>query len=466
MEEGRKSRTMENPNSETDTTTTTTTTTAAKKKKSNSSDKKRKRRSGFEFCEVCKLSHDQGHRHKYFPSHIKSLSTFLSRFHDNKISDIRFFLRNPSPLRSEHSSRNRFWCVFCETDIDELGSSFACSNAINHLASADHMKNLKHFLWKHGGKTDQVDNFTISEAEVAKWEKKCKSLEIEVVSSNKAASGPLVGPLNDIHNELNYGNVNSFENNNIDSVNLRISNGVMPLQYHTNEYQVSHSGFSKVANVSLFPEDVSSSLPVENYPGTNSKMLNGFTGNRTCQHSPMWNSGKCLADGYLSTYGVYQNERMVKGESSSQGLQSLTQITLAPERSGGNVHSGAPPPWFEAIGESQLNAQQKPVLSNKLGKSKKLNPKRVGAAWAERRKMEMEMEKRGELVKSECNANWLPNFGRVWQSGTRKESRKEFELEKKQKLLKVENQPEVPLKIQPYISKRMDKILLNLMIHL
>jgi hypothetical protein len=92
--------------------------------------------------------------------------------------------------------------------------------------------------------------------------------------------------------------------------------------------------------------------------------------------------------------------------------------------------------------------------SNKSGKSYKLNPKRVGAAWAERRKIEMEMEKRGEAVKSDYNANWLPNFGRVWQSGSRKESRKEFEKEKK-KLSSVEIDTEMPIMIQPYISKRM-----------
>lgn len=114
MEPG-KSPTVENPNSKTDT---------AAKKSNSSSDKKKKRRSEFEFCEVCKLNHDQGHRHKYFPSHTKSLSTFLSGFHNKKLSDIRFFLKNPSLLRPEHSSRNRFWCVFCERDIDELGSSF------------------------------------------------------------------------------------------------------------------------------------------------------------------------------------------------------------------------------------------------------------------------------------------------------------------------------------------------------
>lgn len=124
--------------------------------------------------------------------------------------------------------------------------------------------------------------------------------------------------------------------------------------------------------------------------------------------------------------------------------------------SGGNVQTGAPPPWFESVEEHQLNVQLKPVSSssNKPGKSHKLNPKRVGAAWAEKRKMEIEMEKRGEIVKSDYDANWLPNFGRVWQSGSRKESRKEFEKEK-QKLPNVESHSETLITIQPYISKRM-----------
>ena len=39
-------------------------------------------------------------------------------------------------------------------------------NAINHLAN--HLKNLKSFLWKYGGKMDQVDSFRISEEDLAK----------------------------------------------------------------------------------------------------------------------------------------------------------------------------------------------------------------------------------------------------------------------------------------------------------
>ncbi|GFZ17364.1 coiled coil protein [Actinidia rufa] len=100
----------------------------------------------------------------------------------------------------------------------------------------------------------------------------------------------------------------------------------------------------------------------------------------------------------------------------------------------GNVHLD----WVDAIEETPLNVKLKPGFGssnltsslNKSGKSQKLNPKRVGAAWAEKRKVELEMEKR-ENVTNNFDVNWLPNFGRVWQSGSQKESRKELEVENK-----------------------------------
>ena len=50
----------------------------------------------------------------------------------------------------------------------------------------------------------------------------------------------------------------------------------------------------------------------------------------------------------------------------------------------------------------------------------------------------------------------LPNFGRVWQSGTRKDSKKEFEKEnsKKREVHDMENSEQV-LQVKPYISKRL-----------
>ncbi|RRT40374.1 hypothetical protein B296_00058573, partial [Ensete ventricosum] len=70
------------------------------------------------------LNHDQGRRHKYFPSHARALAAVLARFH-GKLSDVRFFLRNPSSLSPEHAVLNRLWCLFCRCDLRELGSSFA-----------------------------------------------------------------------------------------------------------------------------------------------------------------------------------------------------------------------------------------------------------------------------------------------------------------------------------------------------
>lgn len=146
-------------------------------------------------------------------------------------------------------------------------------------------------------------------------------------------------------------------------------------------------------------------------------------------------------------------------------LQNLTQITSLPrEATEGNVHTGAPPPWFDATEGNQRDVRLKPEFSNFVshsGKSSKLNPKRVGAAWAERRKKELELEKKGELVTNNFDANWLPNFGRVWQSGTRKESRKEFHKENKSSI-EVESKSEKPILLQPYISKRMVRFASNM----
>lgn len=133
-------------------------------------------------------------------------------------------------------------------------------------------------------------------------------------------------------------------------------------------------------------------------------------------------------------------------------ISSTSKVALE-----GNVHTGAPPPWLDATKGDNLDPAWKPISRNHVhsrAEKSKLNPKRVGAAWAERRKLELEMERRGERVNNNFDANWLPNFGRVWQSGTRKESRKEFQTESKA-TQEADNQSEPLMPVQPYISKRM-----------
>ncbi|XP_063944066.1 TITAN-like protein isoform X3 [Daucus carota subsp. sativus] len=190
----------------------------------------------YELCKVCKINHNLGRRHNFYPNHIKSLSSFLSRF-QTKLSDVRFFLKNPTILLPEHAARNRLWCVFCDFELDEIDSSFACANAINHLASADHLKSVKDFLWRYGGGMDRIDSFRIVELDLAKWEKKCKLLN---EAANNGSQRLLTGPVNDIHNELNSENFYNCDRNTIHNLNSSFTNGVVPLQNHTlEEYQVS-----------------------------------------------------------------------------------------------------------------------------------------------------------------------------------------------------------------------------------
>ncbi|KAK9108496.1 hypothetical protein Syun_024507 [Stephania yunnanensis] len=396
--------------------------------------KKKKRESEFEFCAVCKLNHDRGRSHKYLPNHTKSLTNFLSRFLQ-KLSDVRFFLRNPALLRPEHASRNRLWCVFCDSDVQELDSLFACGNAIRHLASSEHLKNLKDFLWKHGGGMDRVDAFRVSESDFTKWEKRCVSLkDTPAATSNGRSYGPSMGPLKDIHTDVSSDNRDSFEQSSSQCFISNVSNGFLPLQDFTRErIQVSQSLVHDSANCSRVQEEAAG-LPV------------GMVGSGNFMKALKANGDdQCLMD----------HSRNSSLSRTTCSEMSLTSISLPMGEASGNVHSGAPPPWLEGNGDNQLNHASISGFSSKnLRKTSKLNPKRVGAAWAEKRKVELEMERRGELVPNNLNADWLPNFGRVWQFGSRKESRKEFETEKT-KSVTVSNISETPIKLQPYVSKRM-----------
>ncbi|KAL2934446.1 TITAN-like protein, partial [Bienertia sinuspersici] len=120
--------------------------------------------SEYEFCKLCRINHNQGRRHNFFPRHKNSLSSLFSRF-NQKLSYVKSSLRNPSLVLSSCDS---LWCIFCDINIVELGSVFASGNAIKHLASEDHLKNLKHFLWKYGGGLNKVDSFRITEDDLAK----------------------------------------------------------------------------------------------------------------------------------------------------------------------------------------------------------------------------------------------------------------------------------------------------------
>ncbi|KAK3130492.1 hypothetical protein QOZ80_6BG0494120 [Eleusine coracana subsp. coracana] len=397
----------------------------------------------FEFCELCRRNHDQGRRHRYFPAHRAALAAALTRFR-SKLSDLR------GASSSQHQQpQPRLWCTFCAIDLVGLDSRSACNNAIYHLASTEHLKGVKDFLRKHGGGMDQVDSLRISEDEFAKWEKSCESSSTGAKKGTEGLVGPSLGLMKDIRNESTSDNLDSFAQTNIPSFSNTASYVVMPLQSPTNGayHPISTAcyGASDCGSVSY-----SAAYGAVGLPNT------------------LWGSANTQEQkGALTTNWSHITDPEMKGHQNTSirngSIPSFSSpVHVQRNHSGGNmdngskanVHTGAPPPWLEASERDPKSLSFRSCgLSSGKGKSKKLNPKRVGAAWAERRRAEMEMEKRGEIVPDVSDSSWLPNFGSVWQSGTRKESRKEFE--KKNKLEDSKSNNELSLEIKPYISKRM-----------
>jgi len=94
--------------------------------------------------------------------------------------------------------------------------------------------------------------------------------------------------------------------------------------------------------------------------------------------------------------------------------ENLTVITLPPLGEGeGNIHSGGTPPWLlDEQGNENPTIKKAPVSKKrKFNNSKKLGSNNF-------------KEKSGEE-----NEEWLPNFGRVWNSGPRRFTKREFREE-------------------------------------
>lgn len=159
-----------------------------------------------------------------------------------------------------------------------------------------------------------------------------------------------------------------------------------------------------------------------------------------------------LSFSFDSCLGYRQQTYYTRPNSLSSLCAVLPEPSLRPfssEVNQLNVHAGGPPPWFEINQTKEDTNTNTPAFQSfHSRKSKRVNPKRVGAAWAEKRRAELKMEK-GEVVPK----SWLPNFGSVWQEGTRKKSRKEFEMRNRMHSGN-ESSPEISPKVQPYISKR------------
>eukprot|EP00029_Vermamoeba_vermiformis_P010695 TRINITY_DN5689_c0_g1_i1.p1 TRINITY_DN5689_c0_g1~~TRINITY_DN5689_c0_g1_i1.p1 ORF type:complete len:299 (-),score=78.41 TRINITY_DN5689_c0_g1_i1:595-1491(-) len=105
----------------------------------------------------------------------------------------------------------------------------------------------------------------------------------------------------------------------------------------------------------------------------------------------------------------------------------------------GNIHTGARPPW--ETDDEASGVQLGPTVNllaiarQKHRIQKHKNPNRVGAEHANRVRLEQQGVTAANEQESEADPHWLPKFGRVFNAGTRADSRKEFEREQRKRKL-------------------------------
>lgn len=435
----------------------------------------------FSFCKICRLNHNKGKGHKYSLNHKKRLAEVLSKFLKT-IEDVVYFAKNPTLLQSKYQHRNNFWCVVCEEEIHETQSLVACCNTIKHLTSTGHMECLKSFWVENGADIQKRDKYCISQQDFTKWENDCRSLE----RMSTPSGGGSNEDINNIHSKHSSVNMGTIGNVSVNTITNNLSDSVLPLQYFKDKSsQVYSQGDIRASVAHLASQDAhflgSSRINANHAPlwkhaqqSNNTQLLSkkrlvlaGSTaGDCMAQQHAVPASSACSEQPWLGKFSRHEEGYNVGFvlQDGHQGIEHHLTCIHAPSLHPGevkeNIHTGASPPWLTVDGENAViasgtggtSADIQRLSKNQERKLKKLrNPKRVGAAWAERRRAELEKELNGELPSTSVanNSSWLPNFGRVWQAGSRKDSMKEFEAEKNC-VTKSENLVE----LQPYVSKR------------
>jgi hypothetical protein len=105
------------------------------------------------------------------------------------------------------------------------------------------------------------------------------------------------------------------------------------------------------------------------------------------------------------------------------------------------------------------------VLFHYVGKENQENLTQIMLELHRQREEELKWrwKKHGAVVPETSDSSWLPNFGSAWQSGSRKELRKDTEKNHK---LHEKNNPELTPEIKPYVSKRMVNVFSHFLVSL
>ncbi|XP_026198912.1 coiled-coil domain-containing protein 84 [Anabas testudineus] len=330
---------------------------------------------GAHYCSVCRQTTFTGKAHIFGKNHQSRLRVVLLKFLE-KVKEARRTLKKPLVEKFDCTQhRETFWCYCCGLEIERHSTdgnmTVLYGGLIEHMSTPEHRKNTHKFWWDNKADPKLRDKVIIPEEETERFKVEvAKVLDSFVEKEDEF-----------IKQQADY---------------------IRAQEKHRQE--VLQSLLERDAETELF---------------------NGPNGTDVCAEASV--SSQLASHGSDQHVGSSFVDTMAEVKWASTG-QNLTFIGYQDSSSSGNVHTGAVPPWLqddpqEGTSGATVHPEIGPSLQEfhkhkEQEKLRKLPPNRVGANFDH---------------SSHTDANWLPSFGRVWNSGRRWQSRRQFRQEEGQK---------------------------------
>eukprot|EP00731_Ephydatia_muelleri_P012326 Em0006g1220a len=122
----------------------------------------------YSYCAVCRRNHDDGRKHIFTSKHRSKLSELLKKF-GSKILAARKLIDKPVVIEGELEPGATVWCYCCDTEVNKHVCdgllTVEWGGLLEHLTSRGHHKKARHYWWKHGADTGELQSFVVFDAE-------------------------------------------------------------------------------------------------------------------------------------------------------------------------------------------------------------------------------------------------------------------------------------------------------------
>ncbi|XP_046695906.1 coiled-coil domain-containing protein 84 isoform X2 [Silurus meridionalis] len=326
---------------------------------------------GAFYCSICRQTDFSGKGHIYGKSHQSKLRVVVVKFLE-KVKEARRTLKCPQVEKFDATLHEaNFWCYCCEAEVRKHVTDGRVAvlhgGLLEHMSTQEHRKNTNAFWWRNKADYKHKDKFIITEQDTDRFKE-------EVAKALK-------------HYEEREDTLIKEKAALIRAQELHRLEVLQALIEPDPELQPSAEPETQNNQTSCMGSE---------QEGRSLSVLN--------EHA-----GPSRADPFLQ----------IQWDDPEQGLTFIGHQDCADS---GNVHTGAVPPWLledpedKSAGNSQdIGPSLEDFLKHKeQQKLKKLPANRVGANFDH---------------SSHTAADWLPSFGRVWNSGRRWQSRHQFRHE-------------------------------------